>query len=396
MHTPINKTIWRYYVFSFLRSCAFFSPVLIPFFTQWGGISLIQVQLLQSWYMLWIFLLEIPTGVVADYLGRKYSLILGSLVVACAAVLYGSIPRFEIFLIGEFLFGLGMALSSGADDALVYDTLKDAGVEHESKKVFGRAHSFGLFGIFVTALLGSQIAAAWGLNAAMYLSAIPFALAAVAAWSLPEPQKYSATSESKRYLTIIKMGFVYFRDHTILRLLALDAAVVACAAYFVIWFYQPLLMNLGVPVAYFGWFNALLIGSEIVVASNFTQLEKIAGSGRTYLKYAALITTLAFLLVALYPHLITVSLFIILAGGFGITRFELLTAYMNLHIPSDQRATILSSISMFRRFGLILLNPLVGFVASYSLRGALLGVGLLPILVFFFSPLKNKMFEKNE
>ncbi|HLD22172.1 MAG TPA: hypothetical protein VJB65_04700 [Patescibacteria group bacterium] len=39
----INSTIWRYYIFSFLKGCAFFSAVLIPFFTEWGHISMTRV-----------------------------------------------------------------------------------------------------------------------------------------------------------------------------------------------------------------------------------------------------------------------------------------------------------------------------------------------------------------
>lgn len=343
--------------------------------------------------MVWIFILEIPTGVVADYLGRKYSLVLGSLAVVFGSVIYGAIPSFQVFLLGEFLFALGMALTSGADTALIYDILSDEGKEVESKKVLGRAHSFSLLGVFVAALVGSQIAAVLGLNATMYLSAVPFLLAAIVIFSIREIPAKDSTSESKRYLTIAIKGYSYLKSHMQLKMLAIDATIVACAAYFVIWLYQPLLLSLQVPVAYFGWFNALLIGSEIVISSNFSRLEKIVGSGRRYLKITALIAALAFFTVALFPNVVTVTLLIILAGGFGLTRFELMTTYMNFHIPSAQRATILSAVSMFRRFGLVILNPLVGLTADYSLSLALFGVGLLPLLVFLLSPVSDKILK---
>lgn len=80
-----NNTIWKYYLFSFLRDFAFFSAVLIPFFTKWGGISMTQVQLLQSWFMLWIFIMEVPTGAIADFFGRKHSLCLGTIIIASGA-----------------------------------------------------------------------------------------------------------------------------------------------------------------------------------------------------------------------------------------------------------------------------------------------------------------------
>jgi len=393
LKNKIKSTVWRYYLFCFLKDFAFFSAVLVPFFTEWGHISLGQVQILQSWFMLWIFLLEVPTGTIADYLGRKYSLALGAIVVAIAALIYGSVPRFEIFFLGEFFFAMGIALISGADSALLYDALKEEGKEQESKKVFGKAHSFHLLGIFISAPLGGFIASRFGLNAPMLFSAIPFILAALVAWSIKEPTVHEKTSESKRYIDITKKGFSYFRNHKTLRLLAFDAIVVSSAAYFVIWLYQPLFISMKVPVVYFGWFHALLVGVEILIASNFVRLEKFFGSGKAYLRFTAIITSTAFFMVAAFPNIITVVLLIILAGSFGLTRLELMFAYMNRFIPSEQRATVLSSISMFRRFALVLLNPVIGFTADHSLRLALVLVGLLPLLVFFFSPIEQETLE---
>src|SRR3989344_3248955 len=120
--------------------------------------------------MFWFFILEIPTGAIADYIGRKHSIALGALVVAVAALVYGSVAEFEIFLLGEFLFAAAMALISGADEALLYDSLKEAGREEERKKVFGRANSFHLLGMLVAAPIGSFIAAKQGLNAPMLFS----------------------------------------------------------------------------------------------------------------------------------------------------------------------------------------------------------------------------------
>ncbi|MGI5826705.1 MAG: hypothetical protein ACOX50_04820 [Patescibacteria group bacterium] len=56
----LKSNVWRYYAFTFLESLTFFSAVLVPFFTQWGKITLLQVQTLQSWFMFWFFVLEIP------------------------------------------------------------------------------------------------------------------------------------------------------------------------------------------------------------------------------------------------------------------------------------------------------------------------------------------------
>lgn len=390
----IDKTLWQFYLFNFLKDFFFISAVLIPFFTEWAHLSFTQITILQSWFVLWIFLLEVPTGAVADYIGRKYSLALAGFVIAIAALIYGSIPKFEIFLIGEFFFAMGNALISGADKALLYDTLKEEGREKESTSVFGRAHSFNLLGIFISAIIGSFIASKFALNAPMLFSSFSFVLTGIVALSIKEPKVYENETESKRYLNIIKTGFSFFYHHRTLRILALDAIIVASAAYFVIWLYQPLLRTLGIPLFFFGFAHALLVGAEIVIANNFVQFEKKFGSARTFLRFSAIMTTLSFFLVALFPNLITVIIFIICAGGFGLTRLELMSAYMNKFIPSEQRATVLSSISMFRRLALVFLNPLVGLITDYSLGLSLFLIGLLPLSVFLFSPIEKEMFKE--
>lgn len=393
MNNNIRSTIWRYYIFVFLNGFVLFSAVLVPFFTEWGGISLFQVQLIQSWFMLWVFLLEVPTGAVADHFGRKFSIALGAIIFSFALILYASIPSFIIFLIAEFILALAISLVSGADKALVYDLLKKAKREKDAKKIFGRSHAIMLVSMGIAAPIGSLLAQKFGLNVPVLLSAIPFFIASLVAWSIKEPKIRNKKSESKRYFDIAIKGFLFFYKHKELRVMALDAIIVSSATYFLFWFYQPLLQSINFPIFYFGVIQTMMISSEIIVSSNFTFFEKLLGSGKAYLKFSALITAITFLIVAIYPSIWTIILFIVIAGGFGVTRLELITVHMQKLIPSDQRATVLSSISMFRRLALVFINPIIGFIATFSLSSALFVVGLLPLAVFFFSPIEQEMFE---
>jgi len=65
------------------------SAVIIPFFREWGRLSFVQIFALQTWFMLMCFLMEVPTGAVADRFGRKVSVALGGFVLAAASLLYG-------------------------------------------------------------------------------------------------------------------------------------------------------------------------------------------------------------------------------------------------------------------------------------------------------------------
>lgn len=392
----IKSVIWRYYAHNFLSHLAFFSAVLVPFFTDWAGITLFQVQLLQSWFMMWIFLLEVPTGAVADFLGRKYSLAMGGFIATIGALVYGSVPNFGYFLLGEFLFAMGMALTSGADQALLYDSLVDVGKEDDSKKILAKAHTFTLLGVMFSAIFGSLIAKQLDLNAPMLFSAIPFLMATGIALTFKEPRIHQKVKESTRYIEIVKTGFLFFYRHKSLRLLAFDAVIVGAGGYFLIWLYQSLLQQLQIPIVYFGLGHILLTGTEILIASNFIRLEKWFGGAKRYFRYTAILTALPFFLVALFPNVVTVMIFIIFSGGFGMTRLDLMSAFMHPHIPSEKRATVLSSIFMFRRFTLMTLNPVVGLLSTWSLPSALIFVGVLPLLIFLFSPITEEALNRRK
>lgn len=396
MDRKLKTTIWKYYAFEFFVDMLFVSAVLVPFFTQWGKISLFQAMLLQSWFSLWFFILEIPTGLLADRIGRKWTMTFGAIIVAISCILYGSIASLPFFFLCEFFFAVGVSLISGADEAFIYDTLKEQNKEHEAKKYFGRINSIQLAGIFVSGIIGSFIAANLGLNITFILSAIPVGIAAIIAYTLKEPKVKKESLEKERFFESLKSGFVFLLSHKMLRLLAFDHIIVATVAYFVIWLYQPILQNIGMSIAYFGIFQGILTLSQIAISNNFSFLEKISGGAKKYLKFSLLATALSFFLVALLPNPVTIIIFVLLAGGLGITRGTLLASYMHNFIPSEKRALVISSISTFIRLSVAVFNPIVGLIATHNLQLTLFLLGLAPFMLFIFSPIKKEMLTQAE
>lgn len=387
--SKFESNIKKIYAFKFFSGMHLFAAVLVPFFTDWGHITLTQVMILQSWFMLWIFLLEVPTGTVADYLGRKYSLMLAMLIGIIAVLVYGSIPNFYIFLIGEVLFAASAALISGADEAFIYDTLKKTKQTKESKIIYGRAESFSMAGILAGSLIGGFAAAGLGLNAPMLLTSIPVFVSFLITLTLKEP-KTTKKIESKRYIHILKEGVTFFYKHKILKILAFDMISVATVAYFMIWLYQPVLKNAGFNIAYFGVVHAALVIVEILIMNNFTSLEKIFGSKKNMLFCSAILTGAGFIIISIAATIPIIILGILLGGGFGLSRTVLFSSYLNKFIPSAKRATILSAVSMLRRFALVIINPMVGFLADWSIKYTLIIVGVSGMILAFISRVEEK------
>ncbi|KKM14710.1 hypothetical protein LCGC14_1577950, partial [marine sediment metagenome] len=96
-----KSNIFKIYIFSFILGIHTVRGVYIPYMTVWGGLSFFQIMLLQSFFTAMIVILEIPSGAIADFLGRKTALVLSALSIALAAYTYSIIPNFYIFMLAE-------------------------------------------------------------------------------------------------------------------------------------------------------------------------------------------------------------------------------------------------------------------------------------------------------
>jgi MFS family permease len=168
-----RANIWKIYIFEFLFGLHFIGEVLVPFYLDWGKVTYTQIMILQSIFVIFAFLLEIPTGAIADHLGRKTSLAFSAITGTIAPLVYASTPNFYIFVVGEFFFALAVAFLSGCDVALTYDSLKEMGLEKEFKKVISRFKSFQIAGLVIAAPIGSLIASKIGLRYSMLFLCFP-------------------------------------------------------------------------------------------------------------------------------------------------------------------------------------------------------------------------------
>jgi MFS family permease len=367
----------------------FFSAVIVPFYTRWGGITLAEVLFLNAWFMFWNFVLEVPTGSVADRFGRKNSLILGHVIGAAAALVYVSRPGFANFMIAEVLFAAAYTLHSGADEALAYDSLGESADTASAKKILSRMESFKLGGIIAATLTGGFIATRWGLQAPMAFYIVPSALGLLVCLSLKEPVLHTGTQRPS-YGRIVKEGTAYFLKHRILILLTAELALTHAMAWGLIWLFQPLLERAGLSIAWFGVVHAASCAGQIAVLSNATFFERLAGSRRRFLVAGSAVTGVSFLLLGFVHWLPGVIFFTVAGFSFGLSRAPIFNAYMHRFVPSEMRATVLSMTSMVRTFSIVVINPLIGLLAgrSLTLAMAVLGAGLL--VLPFFSRLEEK------
>jgi MFS family permease len=377
------------YIFEILQNLHFFAGVLVPFFTLWGGMSFTQIMILQAIFTFSIFALEVPTGTIADKFGRRISLSLAGVAGMLGALIYVSYPNFWVFALAEFVFGIGIALASGADQAMIYDSLKQAKREKESKKIFSRWGSMMLISLMIAAPVGSLIGKYFGLKIPMLLTAVPFLMMSIIALTLKEPPA-TRKNLDKDYFKILISGVKYLKEHKILKILAFDFISLQVIAFFVIWVNQFILQEYNVSITWFGFVQAAIIIGEMIVLNSFMKFEKIVGGKKRYLLFTAVIVIASYLVMVLTKNIYITVIAVILIGSFGITRKPLFASYFNKYIDSHNRATVLSAISMVLSLVTTVFNIFFGRLVDWNFRYALLIMALLLIVFTIFSKTREE------
>jgi MFS family permease len=384
-----SKNIKLYYLYTFLKHFIFFGGVLIPFFTVWGEIKFSEVMILQTIFTISIFLFEIPTGALADHLGRKSSMILGGITTAGGFLLYTIVPNFYLFALGEVIIALGFSLTSGADQALLYDSLKKLKQEQKSKKIFARAQTICFTSGMIAAPLGSIIAKIFGLRTIMLFTAIPIFLSVIVAANLKEP-KHQSNKNKETYTQKIKSGLKYFQRNKILKEITFDYVPIAALAFFLVWVYQIILQNLNISIELFGFVHAAIFAVEIILLANLSRVEKFFGGKKKYLKFSAIICGLGFISLAFITNAAVAIVVILVIAALGLTRKTIYINYLNKHIESKIRATVLSLISMIYALTQTLSNLIFGKMVDYNLHLTLFLVGTFILAFVFLSNLKEQ------
>ncbi|MBI2578264.1 MAG: MFS transporter [Candidatus Aenigmarchaeota archaeon] len=392
----LERNIRLMYIINFLKNLTFFGAISIPFFLGWGGLNYTQIFLLQAWFMFWMFFFEIPTGLVADKLGRKTSIILSGILTSLGFLIYGSIRDFRFFLLAEFLIAIGFTLISGADSALIYDTLKQKKKSGESKKIFANYQIAGTLGIIIAFPAGSLIAGTVNIpypdNLAfvMLLTAFPLFTYAIISFLLEEPKR---TRPSETYFETAKNGLKYLAKHKHLRPLALNFVLISTTLFFMYWFYQPLLGSAGVDITYYGFVAAAYNILAVLLISKTALWEKIFGT-RNVLYITAFVPGILYIILGFTKMFFITILGILLITSLRGLREPLFSHYMNYYIKSNDRATVLSSINMLQRLLTMVLYVPIGMLTDISLNYTLIFLGLLTLVFGFLSRVEEESLKE--
>lgn len=370
----LRSNLWKIYIYRFLNEFWLVLPILIPYYEA-NRLNSTQIFTIQAAYALSILLLEIPSGYLADVIGRKKTLILGACFLPVGIGVYVFTHSFATFILAEFIIAIGNSMRSGCDSALIYDTLVQMKKETEYKKLEGRSFYYTRVGTAISSILGGVTALIslripFYINMGICLLMIPFAL-----WLIePKREKLTASSPFKDILKISRISF----SHKLLRPLIFLTALLMSAGVIAIWAYFLYYESIGISIGFFGVLMAAYQLSAAVGSRQAHALEKFLGQKQSL--FILLLMAPTFVLLGIFQSMVLIPLIFLNAFlmGFG---FPLLMDHMNRLIESKVRATVLSVANMTRSLSYVILSPLFGkAVDSYSLSTAFILLGVFFLL----------------
>lgn len=220
-HRSIGSNIRLIALFNFLSDFVPFAPVAIIYFARVAGSYTLGMSIFAIAYVS-AAVFEIPTGVLSDRVGRKYTLVLGAVFSTACIICYALADSYIVLLLGGLLQGIGRAFYSGNNEALLYDTLYDMGKEGDYHSYLGRTSAMFQAALAIAGVLGSAMTI-WSLSAVMWISVVPQIASLLVGLCIREPHRH--WSQSANAYTHLLQAIGIFRSNASLRILTLASSV---------------------------------------------------------------------------------------------------------------------------------------------------------------------------
>ncbi len=346
------------------------------------GLSLVQISLIESIMIFTIFLMEVPTGILADRLGRKWSIAASTFLLMCAEFIFIFARSFEWYIFIALLTGTGFAFASGAMEALVYDSLPSEGREDAMKRAMGRLNSYSQVAFVIAPILGGLIigdASVENFIPAIALTVLALFIGLLVCFTLREPVASSGEGRPGS-IALLRSGVSLLAMNQRLRRLALLVVFTSPFTATLVTTLAPpyLVQNAASP---FVTGLTLSLGSLLaVLAQRYAwKLEAWLGRMRA-VALLILLPGLLYWLLAAAGGPIATALLVIIMYGSNDMKAPLFSAYQNALISSENRATVLSLINMFVSLFLAVGAPVYASLAQQSLELAFVAMGAVILL----------------
>lgn len=339
-----------------------------------AGLSNTEAFAANAFFTLGEVVFEVPTGVVADTRGRRFSFLLGAGTLLVSTLLYLLMWQLRAPLLGwalaSILLGLGFTFFSGATEAWLVDALRATGFTGELDAIFGRAQTVGGAAMLAGSVGGGFIAQATNLGVPYILRAVMLAVTLVIALRFMHDLGFTPRAEAN-VVTQVRTVFRGSVDGGLrnppVRWLMLAAPFTGGVGIYAFYALQPYLLQLyGDSGAYgiAGLAAAIIAGAQIVGGLIVPQVRRLFSRRTDALLIGSVVNVVILVGIGLTgSFLLALVLLSAWAMAFAV-QLPLRQAFVNGVIPSEHRATVLSFDNLMASAGGVVIQPGLGRVAD--------------------------------
>ena len=333
------------------------------------GFSLWEIGFAEGVFHIVSLLCEVPSGMAADLLGRKKTLVAGGVCITCSNLLMAFAPNLFFVCLAMGLNAFANTMFSGTFSALTYDSLKQCGQTDDYLKVSATCSQITNL---TTALgsLASTLERFLHFSGFYLLSAAFEGIAALATVLMEEPivTETQASRENRsfrelpgQFVQLVQDSLAALRSSPLVAKLIAASALVCVPSYLTKMFVQQRLVELGWPTALL--FLPLLLSGLASVLGTEVGRRVRPRSLRRFYAVCALLCGGGCVLVGAAPALGCIAGCMLVQGALEVWLLHE-DRLLNDAIPSDQRATLISVDSMAYSLLMIPASPLVGAVGD--------------------------------
>jgi len=390
---PASRRVQRVYLTLLLGNtlAASFIWGINTLFLLDAGLSNFEAFAANAFFTAGMVVFEIPTGVVADTVGRKASYLLGTATLAASTALYWLLwvwhSPFVWWAIASALLGLGFTFFSGAVEAWLVDAMAFTGYTGSLEAVFGRGLVVTGIAMFAGSVLGGVAAQASDLGMPFVLRAailvVMFVVAAALMKDLGfEPDRSPGPVAATRH--VLSQSLQHGLGNRPVRWMILSAPFAGGVGVYAFYALQPYLLEIyGDPSAYsIAGLAAAVLSLAQIVGGVFAPRLRGLFAKRTTTIIGASSTSVVVLVLLGITSIFWLAVVLIAVWGFVFAiAGPVRQAYLNDMIPTKARATVLSFDSLFGSIGGVVVQPALGRAADLSGYGASLVIGGIVELV---------------
>jgi MFS family permease len=373
---PTPRSIQRTYLLLLLGNtlAASFIWGINTIFLLDAGLSNLEAFAANAFFTAGMVLFEVPTGIVADTLGRRVSYLLGTVTLTATTLLYVLLWQIEApfwqWAIVSLLLGLGFTFFSGAVEAWLVDALNVTGFTGEMETVFGRGQVVTGGAMLTGSVAGGFIAQQTSLGVPFVLRALVLAVMFVVAFRLMHDVGFTPEKGGRPLTEMRKVASAsidYGWRVPAVKWLMVEALFTGGVGIYAFYALQPYLLELyGDPQAYqiAGLVAAIVAGAQILGGVVAPRIRRLFARRTSALILVAALSVITLGLIGVVKSFWGVIGLIVVWGLLFAASMPIRQTYLNGLIPSRQRATILSFDSLMDSAGGVWAQPVLGRAAD--------------------------------